>query len=738
MPVDRIDMLLPHADQTAAVAAYAPFSKHDVTRVLLQLLHDLGYRHAAEALEQELHIHQLNDPDVQQLQELVTAGDYDAADQWISRYAATTPSTFAVFLVKRLKCLDLLVHQHQLEAALRVLQQELAPLSFDLPTWPPSSSVGWDPTPVETLARKSDDLLGSSSTCIRLLTLLLMNPALVELQLQNGWFGDLLEPLLVSRHVCAARLVMFILPPLWLPEHALPRLLSQAVAHQRSRSFHLAPPPPPLLPAVSSTQAQPTPPVLLQDGPLTNTRLRLRRNSNQPVLLFGVPAGDAPPLPLTLVHTLLPHTNEVWFSRFLPSGRYLVTLGLDEQIVVYDVNASFAVVASFLNAEDADAEEETSKLDTVTGNVNEDDEEEDGDYFDVAEDDDEVDDDDVDEDEDLDGDDNDHLPSPVMGLFVRRWTNRSNPLPRSSTAQLITPHPPPPLPRLRTTRLPAVRVTSKAVLYCAWLHDERYLLTLGYMLLIKLWDVLGVTRQRKRRNLRKSLGTKRVPELPKVRCVRRYANTDRTHTVEFVPNDPHHHFFRGLPERHTRLYALDGTTVHEWSKHRVADLAVHPHGLRVAMVTRTGQVLVYNVDMVSGNFDLVVAIPLEREIVLVVWLVTRESEILVHLLNGELQLWSVETPSLPYLVQRYLGHFNPTNVMRLCFGNWDESVVLLGDEKGRVFVWDRVRGLVVGVVEALPKGDLVNAVDWNRGGHGSSGWLWCSVGDDRNVHIWGK
>lgn len=58
-------------------------------------------------------------------------------------------------------------------------------------------------------------------------------------------------------------------------------------------------------------------------------------------------------LPIHLLHTLSDHTEEVWFTRFSPLGRYLATGSLDGTCVIYDVLNSFRVVAELdTNAED--------------------------------------------------------------------------------------------------------------------------------------------------------------------------------------------------------------------------------------------------------------------------------------------------------------------------------------------------------------------------------------------------
>lgn len=52
--------------------------------------------------------------------------------------------------------------------------------------------------------------------------------------------------------------------------------------------------------------------------------------------------------PLRLHHTLTHHTDEVWCTRFLPSGRFLCTGSFDGSCVLYDVQNGFLVAATLV------------------------------------------------------------------------------------------------------------------------------------------------------------------------------------------------------------------------------------------------------------------------------------------------------------------------------------------------------------------------------------------------------
>ncbi|CCG25107.1 hypothetical protein CORT_0G04300 [Candida orthopsilosis Co 90-125] len=121
--------------------------------------------------------------------------------------------------------------------------------------------------------------------------------------------------------------------------------------------------------------------------------------------------------------------------------------------------------------------------------------------------------------------------------------------------------------------------------------------------------------------------------------------------------------------------------------------------------------------------------------------------VLINSAPEELQVWDI-SPLLhhdpPILYRKYIGHSQSTYIVRSSFGylneeTGEEELVMSGSDDGFVYFWKLHTGQLISRVKAHV--DLCNAVDWNL--HGSVvrnndyGKLWGSVGDDKLVKIWG-
>ncbi|ODV80586.1 WD40 repeat-like protein [Suhomyces tanzawaensis NRRL Y-17324] len=125
--------------------------------------------------------------------------------------------------------------------------------------------------------------------------------------------------------------------------------------------------------------------------------------------------------------------------------------------------------------------------------------------------------------------------------------------------------------------------------------------------------------------------------------------------------------------------------------------------------------------------------------------------LLVNCAPEELQVWDIsglsnlENPEpTPILYRRLLGHTQSIHVVRSAFGylvdsTGEEELVISGSDDGFIYYWKLHTGQLIGRIKGHH--GLCNSVDWNRfGGVGGStdyGKLWCSVGDDKLVKIWG-
>ena len=121
--------------------------------------------------------------------------------------------------------------------------------------------------------------------------------------------------------------------------------------------------------------------------------------------------------------------------------------------------------------------------------------------------------------------------------------------------------------------------------------------------------------------------------------------------------------------------------------------------------------------------------------------------VLINSAPEELQVWDI-SPLLhhnpPILYRKYIGHSQSTYIVRSSFGylneeTGEEELVMSGSDDGFVYFWKLHTGQLITRVKAHV--DLCNAVDWNLHGllvrNNDYGKLWGSVGDDKLVKIWG-
>lgn len=116
------------------------------------------------------------------------------------------------------------------------------------------------------------------------------------------------------------------------------------------------------------------------------------------------------------------------------------------------------------------------------------------------------------------------------------------------------------------------------------------------------------------------------------------------------------------------------------------------------------------------------------------------SLLLVSLQSNELQLWDFEEQ---ILVQKYLGQKQEQFIIRSCFG-YNDKLIVSGSEDGKIYVWDRINGNIIGVLTAhvadrpVPNGSNkksgknCNVVVWSP----SDKSLFASGGDDGYIKIW--
>lgn len=119
------------------------------------------------------------------------------------------------------------------------------------------------------------------------------------------------------------------------------------------------------------------------------------------------------------------------------------------------------------------------------------------------------------------------------------------------------------------------------------------------------------------------------------------------------------------------------------------------------------------------------------------------SLVLVNVQKNELQLWDYKKN---VMIQKYYGQKQEEFIIRSCFG-LDNKLVISGSEDGKVYVWDLLKGNIVGILlghvrNMSPKRDYYlfnkreskncNVVAWNP----NNKYMFASGGDDGLIKIW--
>ena len=118
------------------------------------------------------------------------------------------------------------------------------------------------------------------------------------------------------------------------------------------------------------------------------------------------------------------------------------------------------------------------------------------------------------------------------------------------------------------------------------------------------------------------------------------------------------------------------------------------------------------------------------------------SLVLVNLQYNEMQLWDYKEN---VLIQKYFGQKQEQFIIRSCFG-LDNKLVASGSEDGKIYIWDRIKGNIITVLDAHTSerapsfgqswnrrvGRNCNIVAWNP----KNKYVFASGGDDGYMVIW--
>ncbi|RCK65584.1 Glucose-induced degradation protein 7 [Candida viswanathii] len=125
--------------------------------------------------------------------------------------------------------------------------------------------------------------------------------------------------------------------------------------------------------------------------------------------------------------------------------------------------------------------------------------------------------------------------------------------------------------------------------------------------------------------------------------------------------------------------------------------------------------------------------------------------LLINSAPEELQVWDIsplETLHKPILYKKFFGHSQSSFIVRSTFGylnedtasedDGEEELILTGSDEGYIYFWKLHTGQLITRIKGHV--GLCNGVDWNKKGSvvkgKDLGKVWGSVGDDKLVKIW--
>lgn len=439
-----------------------------------------------------------------------------------------------------------------------------------------------------------------------------------------------------------------------------------------------------------------------RDRPMSDSELVLRATEMQ--------SATRDDLPITLLHTLSDHKDEVWFTKFSPSGKYLATGSLDGTCIIYDVMDKFKVLAELSStaAEESKVFVESSHkpaLDKSKGII----------Y--------------------LSWEPHErYIVTCCLDTVVRVWN-----------IECVTGS-------KRVTR--SMHAAEHATLLCCFNLGERMRTWpcefLNYSKEVTPHFIVGSPDK-----------VLKAFSINGYEVLDFYSDADEWSTILGEVPNPAPGSPMSLVTSHQAPPKLEPSTTAEPDSqstngnaqasqfNRINDFAITPNGKILITANNDKQVYFYRI---PNLFDPA----------------TTTSRIAILTLNGrltscnvsadgkllllsvapeELQVWDIsplDNLEKPFLKQKFLGQSQAIYMLRSCFGyvtssNMREQLVLSGSDDGYIYMWRLETGQLITRVKGHE--GLCNSVDWNRFYPAKAGVdygkYWCSVGDDKLVKIWG-
>lgn len=393
--------------------------------------------------------------------------------------------------------------------------------------------------------------------------------------------------------------------------------------------------------------------------------------------------------PSHLIATLDSHSDEVWIAKFSPLGKLLVTGSLDGRLIIYDVLNNFEVLATL----DSDSQGIKSKT-------------------------------------------------------------RSN----------------------------------KAIIYCCWEPNEQYLVSCCLDTVVRVWSIKDIKKDNKR--ITRSMDLEHDNQGILLRSTFTLGESIKTWSCEFLPTTPPQ-FIIGSPDKVLKAFNLDGQELFDFyadteengldhddkadsdtkeqnnkqdlsndgeckdkanvipnNFYRVNDLAITPDGKYLITANDDKQVYFYTIpDLLDPNSTTTKIATISLGGKLTSCSVSSNGKyLLLSITPEEVQVWDISGLSRmekPILKKKLIGHSQDKYIVRSSFGylcNDQEELAISGSVDGYIYMWKIETGQLITRVKGHD--GLCNSVDWNKyyipkKNCKDYGKLWCSVGDDKVVKIWG-
>lgn len=495
-----------------------------------------------------------------------------------------------------------------------------------------------------------------------------------------------------------------------LPKDSLQRIVKQAITYQKQQNPYYLP-------------------------PRTIEEQKEIQTDYENSIIIGVPQRETneyfkkTDFPTKLLHTLNPHNDEVWFTRFSPLGKFMVTGSLDGKLVIYDVLNNFKVLKVLESSNSLDNQAfvpfsnkpPNGKAKAVIYCC-----------WDPQE---------------------HYLVSCCLDTVVRVWL----------VAELHT---------LNKSKMRITRSMDEAssagnefkLLSCFTLGQEVKTWTCEFLpdtgelnykphfvigspdKVLKAFDVDGV-------ELFDFFGN--IENKSDVYSNEKSNDVQMKDASEHEIHDEDSDSNSNSKNRPKPTLAVDKKLENNFN--RVNDLAITPDGKILITANNDRQIQFYRIpdfsDLESTTKRL--AYINLRGRLTSCSIAASGKYLLLSCAPEELQIWDIsglgktdtegnEIYERPMLYRRCIGHSQSSFIVRSSFGylvedSNEEELVVTGSVDGCIYFWKLHTGQLITRIKGHD--GLCNSVDWNRRGIRNEindyGKLWCSVGDDKLVKIWG-